>query len=50
MNARTDNSTLANLLPGVVDGTVELVLKTQGPEGGLQGMGGRSVTRDEMYT
>ena len=28
-----DNTTLTNLLPGVVDGTVELVLKTQGPEG-----------------
>ena len=31
----TDNSTLKNILPGVVDGTVELVLRSQGPEGGL---------------
>lgn len=29
----TDNTTLTNLLPGVVDGTVELVLRAQGPEG-----------------
>jgi hypothetical protein len=29
-----DNSVLSNLLPGVVDGTIELVLRTQGPEGG----------------
>ena len=27
-----DNSTLANMLPGVVDSTVDLVLRLQGPE------------------
>jgi hypothetical protein len=30
--AYTDNSTLADLLPGVVDSTLELVLESQGPE------------------
>jgi hypothetical protein len=30
-----DNAVLANLLPGVVDGTIELVLRAQGPPGGL---------------
>ena len=30
-----DNAVLANLLPGVVDGTLELVLRAQGPPGGL---------------
>lgn len=27
-----DNSTLANLLPGVIDGTLDIVLRAQGPE------------------
>jgi tubulin--tyrosine ligase like protein 10 len=29
-----DNSVLENLLPGVIDGTIELVLRSQGPPGG----------------
>jgi len=27
-----DNSTLANMLPGVIDGTVEMIMRLQGPE------------------
>ena len=27
-----DNSTLANMLPGIVDGSVEMILRLQGPE------------------
>ena len=27
-----DNAVLASLLPGIVDGTIELVLRNQGPE------------------
>jgi hypothetical protein len=30
--AVSDNSTLANLLPGIVDGALDLVLTTQGPD------------------
>lgn len=41
-----DNHVLADLLPGVVDGTIELVLRTQGPVGGLPvtGAGAGAVT------
>ena len=31
LNVYTDNSTLENLLPGVIDASLELVLGSQGP-------------------